>query len=169
MAKKTQTKATHTRKSGGRAARPATVAADALAARSAIPPELQEFLAHPAAPQGFVNRTPVSPEDLRRRLIDRGVRLTVSPDRLLASVNRVKPAAVPEEKLRLDIRSSVRALKPTLRRFHGAKLSLSWFPFPWLISSCADRFGYMSSAASEPPRNCHSTPRCKSSSATSAT
>jgi Animal haem peroxidase len=34
-----------------------------------------------------------------------------------------------------------------LRRFHGAKLSLSWFPFPGLISSCADRFGYMSSAA----------------------
>jgi hypothetical protein len=42
------------------------------------------------------------------------------------------------------VRSTVRALKPNLRRFHGAKLALSWFPFPGLISSCADRFGYMS-------------------------
>jgi heme peroxidase len=38
-------------------------------------------------------------------------------------------------------------LKPEFHRFHGTKLELSWFPFPALIASCADRFGYMSPAA----------------------
>jgi hypothetical protein len=100
MAKKTKT--TQTRKFRGKSARPAILATDALVVQSAIPPELQEFLAHPAAPKGFVNRTPVSAEELRQRLINRGLRPTVSPDRFLASVNRVKPdAAVPAEKLLL--------------------------------------------------------------------
>src|SRR4030095_11404 len=52
----------------------------------------------------------------------------------------------PVEKLPEEVKSSVRALAPQARRFHGAKLELSWFPFPPLISPCSDKFGYMSSA-----------------------
>ena len=43
-------------------------------------------------------------------------------ERLLASVNRIKPAPVPVEKLPEEIKASIRALKPEARRFHGVKL-----------------------------------------------
>jgi hypothetical protein len=75
------------------------------------------------------------------------VRPTVPLEKLLDSINRIKPAPVPVEKFPEEIKSSIRALKPEARRFHGAKLALSWFPFPSLVSSCANRFGYMSSVA----------------------
>ena len=126
MAKKTRKK-----KAASRSARRAVRDTETPAATTTMPAELQEFLAQPAAPKGFVNRNPLSAEDLRRRLIDKSVRPTVSPDRLAAAINRIKPrAAVPEERLPEEIRSTVRALKPELRRFHGVKIALSWFPFP---------------------------------------
>ncbi|WP_245485674.1 heme peroxidase family protein [Mesorhizobium sp. M5C.F.Ca.IN.020.29.1.1] len=65
----------------------------------------------------------------------------------MASANRIKPADLPAEKLPEDVKESILALKPGIRRFHGVKIPLYWFPFPWLSSACADRFGYMSSAA----------------------
>ena len=75
-----------------------------------------------------------TPGRCRRMLCGSGGRSTVPLDRLLASVNRVKAdAGAPEEKRPKEIRSSVRALKPEFHRFHGAKLELSWFPFPALI------------------------------------
>ena len=41
----------------------------------------------------------------------------------------------------------VKALEPPIKRFHGMKVPLYWFP-PFLIKSpCADKFGYMFSAA----------------------
>jgi hypothetical protein len=41
----------------------------------------------------------------------------------------------------------LRALEPPLKRFHGTRVPLLWFP-PWLIfSPCADKFGYMFSAS----------------------
>ena len=75
------------------------------------------------------------------------LRPTVSLEQLLASANRIKPADLPVEKLPEDVKESIPALKPGIRRFHGVKIPLYWFPFPWLSSACADRFGYMSSAA----------------------
>jgi hypothetical protein len=107
---------------------------------------VREFLDRTAIPKDFVNSQPVALVDLRKRINEIKLAPTVSVEQLLASVNRIKPASVPEEKLPRDVRESVRALKPELRRFHGAKIELSWFPFPWLASSCADKFGYMSSA-----------------------
>ena len=66
----------------------------------------------------------------------------------MESVNRIKrDAGQPVAKMPEEIQSSLRALKPEQRRFHGSKISLTWFPFPWLASPCADKFGYMSSAA----------------------
>ena len=133
-------------KTPAKAPRP-TATAESPMATTTIPEPLREFLKQTPTPKGFVNPRPLSADDLRKRLIDLNLRPTVPLDRLLASINRVKPdAGVPEEKRPEEIRSSVRALKPEFHRFHGAKLALSWFPFPALISSCADRFGYMSPA-----------------------
>jgi hypothetical protein len=118
------------------------------AATTTVPTELQDFLRQTATPRGFVNSNPISADDLRRRLIELGLRPTVPYDRLVAAVNRVKPNMGVSEKARPEeVRNSVRALRPGLHRFHGAKLALTWFPFPALIASCADRFGYMSSTA----------------------
>src|SRR3954451_20242008 len=112
------------------------------AATTGIPPALQKYLKESATPKGFVNPKPVSVADIRKRLNELNIRTSVPIDRLRDVINRIKPdAGVPEEKRPEDIRSSERALKPELRRFHGAKLALSWFPFLPLISSCADRFG----------------------------
>ena len=87
-------------------------------------------------------------EELTRRIRTLDVRPTVDHDRLLAAVNRIRPeAAVPVAKLPEDIRSSLQALRPGVRRLHGAKVSLGWFPGPAITSPCADMFGYMSPPA----------------------
>ena len=55
--------------------------------------------------------------------------------------DRDVPTVSPEKK------EAIAALSPDAKRFHGAKVSLRWFP-PWLWRGrCGDRFGYMSSAA----------------------
>jgi len=41
---------------------------------------------------------------------------------------------------------SVRALRPDLKRFHGAKVALSYFPQSQVNSACADKYGYMAPA-----------------------
>ena len=41
----------------------------------------------------------------------------------------------------------VKALEPPLKRFHGMKVPLDWFPPGLIQSPCADKFGYMFSAA----------------------
>jgi hypothetical protein len=122
-------------------------AADIPAATSNIPAQLQKFLKQTSIPNGFVNSKQLTLLDLRKRINELNLRVTVPLEQLLDSVNRIKPAPAPVERLPEEIKSSIRALRPQARRFHGAKLELSWFPFPTLISSCADRFGYMSSVA----------------------
>ena len=110
-----------------------------------IPAPLQEFLKNTSIPRGFVNAKSMKLVDLRKRVQEMNVRPTVPLDRLLATISHIKPAVRPTDKLPEEIKASVRALKPEVRRFHGAKLALTWFPFPWVTSACADRFGYMSS------------------------
>jgi hypothetical protein len=85
--------------------------------------------------------------DLRRRLTETELELTVPVDEVLNTINRIKPARTPVEKFPEDIRASLLTLKPRIKRFHGIKIPLYWFPFPWITSACADRFGYMSSVA----------------------
>jgi hypothetical protein len=138
-------KKTRTKKTPAKTPRPTSPKDENPSASSPIPAVLQAFLKQTATPKGFVNPKPLSADDLRKRVIELSLRPTVPADRFLASVNRVKSdAGVAEEKRPEEVRSTVRALKPEFHRFHGAKLALSWFPFPALISSCADRFGYMS-------------------------
>ncbi|MEW6157841.1 MAG: heme peroxidase family protein [Verrucomicrobiota bacterium] len=123
----------------------ANLSAETPAIATTIPLALKEFLDKPAARKGFVNSKAISAADMRKRLLDLNVKPTVNLDRFVASANRINPEPdVPESKRPEELRGSIRALKPEARRFHGAKLALSWFPFPVLVSSCADRFGYMS-------------------------
>src|ERR1044072_140178 len=42
---------------------------------------------------------------------------------------------------------SIRALRPDLKRFHGAKLSLAYFPQSQVSSPSADKYGYIAPAA----------------------
>ncbi len=122
-------------------------AAEMPAATSGIPEQVREFLGQTSIPRGFVRSKQLTLLELRKRVNEVSLRPTVALDQLLASVNRIKPAPVPVEKLPEDVKESIPALKPTSRRFHGVKIPLYWFPFPWLSSACADRFGYMSSPA----------------------
>lgn len=117
------------------------------AATAEIPEPVREFLRATSIPKDFVNKKPLALADLRKRVTDDNLRLTVPLERLLISVNHIKPAEFPVAKFPEDVKESIPALKPGIRRFHGVKIPLYWFPLPWLSSSCADRFGYMSSAA----------------------
>jgi Animal haem peroxidase len=114
----------------------------------AIPARLLALLKETAAPKRFVNPAPVSVRQLRERLAELNLKPSVPVERLVETVNRIKPdVGRPVTKMPEEIQTSLRALKPEQRRFHGSKISLTWFPFPWLASPCADKFGYMSSAA----------------------
>jgi hypothetical protein len=54
-----------------------------------------------------------------------------------------QPEPLPPE----SIMKSLPALEPPVKRYHGIKVPIRWFP-GWLIASpCADKFGYMFSAA----------------------
>lgn len=44
----------------------------------------------------------------------------------------------------IDRKVSLASLRDSDVRFHGTKLSLSWFPWPMVHSKCSDMFGYMS-------------------------
>jgi Animal haem peroxidase len=67
---------------------------------------------------------------------------------LLKAVNRINPAALlPLKKLPEEVRASMTALAPANKRFHGVKASLDWFPGTTLVSPCANKFGYLSTAA----------------------
>jgi len=46
-------------------------------------------------------------------------------------------------KLPSDVRASLRFMKKDVKRFHGAKASLAWFPWRFRFSRCRNRFGYM--------------------------
>jgi hypothetical protein len=127
--------------------RTARSAEEIPAATSDIPVQVKDFLTHTSVPRGFINRKQVKLLELRNRVIELNVRPTVPLEKLLDSVNRIQPAPTPIEQLPQDIKESLPALKPRVRRFHGIKIPLYWFPFPWLTSICADRFGYMSTAA----------------------
>lgn len=88
----------------------------------------------------------ISPNELRRRLSESGGKSGGDAATLLRAVNRVDPkSAVPMDRIPAEVRASISALKHESRRFHGARLSLAWFPWSWLRSPCADKFGYMSS------------------------
>jgi len=85
---------------------------------------------------------------LENRVLELNIRPSVEAKKLLSIVNKINPKALlPIEKMPEDMRKSLQVLKPGTRRFHGIKLNLGYFPFPLIKSVCADKFGYLSSAA----------------------
>ena len=106
------------------------------------------MLATPIAPKRFKNPSPMTLDVLRRRLKELKVTASVDPKRLLETLNKINPkAGTSIQKMPDEVRASVAALKPGARRFHGTKISLAWFPFPWISAPCADKFGYLTPAA----------------------
>ncbi|WP_246706150.1 hypothetical protein [Rhizobium leguminosarum] len=87
----------------------------------------------------------MSPEEVSARVREFNLKPTVSGQQLYDAVNRISDATVPIAELPEDIRETIATLKPAIRSFHGAKMSLAWFTLLPLASPCADKFGYMSS------------------------
>lgn len=142
------TMATTQRTSVKRAVKPAPARIEKIPGSTArVPKQLKEYLESTSIPKDYVNPAKVLLPDLQRRVKNSKFMDRVPVEKLLDSVNRIKPAPAPEEDLPEEVRVSVRALEPGVRRFHGTKLELSWFPIPRVISPSSDRFGYMSSAA----------------------
>lgn len=111
-------------------------------------PTFEAQLTHSITQKNFVNPSPLKTEDLEKRLTEFKLKPRVNVKSILESVNKINPVPLlAQVNLPEDIRSSITALKPDIKRFHGAKLSLSWFPVPMVLSPCSDKFGYMSTAA----------------------
>jgi hypothetical protein len=75
--------------------------------------------------------------------IERSARAGVSAEVQAAALRMTGDAPVKESALPRDVKESTEALAPQAKRFHGAKVSLAWFPWKRLASDCADKFGYL--------------------------
>ena len=75
--------------------------------------------------------------------LERSFHAGVSAEVRAASRRMTGEAPVKESSLPRDVRESTEALAPQAKRFHGAKVSLAWFPWKRLASDCADKFGYL--------------------------
>ncbi len=94
------------------------------------------------------NPDPIRLNELKSRIQAFGLRPKTDLGQVLETVNRINPKAlIPFEQLPEDIRQTIQSLQQGTRRFHGAKFNLGYFPFPGVKSPCADKFGYLSSAA----------------------
>ena len=78
------------------------------ASASDIPDQVQRFLKEPAAPAGYRRSQRLSVADLRRRLIETDIELTVSADEVLDSINRLRPARLPVERFPEDLKEFLR-------------------------------------------------------------
>ena len=102
-------------------------------------------LTQTSIPKSFQNPKPIKLNELKKRVSELKLHFNTTDEKLLASANRINPDAhVPVEKLPQDLKTSLAALKPQARTFHGSKFSLAYFPFPMVASLCGDKFGYMS-------------------------
>jgi hypothetical protein len=85
-----------------------------------------------------------SAEDTRERLESAGAASGTTDSQVQAAAVRVAPkATVPVGQLPQEVRETNQALAKQAHRFHGAKVSLAWFPWRRLASPCADKFGYL--------------------------
>lgn len=104
---------------------------DPLALLAEIAPDyVIEQLLTPATVRRAAKRSSAERDGLRRRA--NALNIQVHPDDapVLDSINRINPKArVPVSALPVDVRQSLDALKPQVRRFHGSKFSLAQFPF----------------------------------------
>ena len=87
---------------------------------------------------------PANAADLVKSLKAKKIQFDIDPDKLLTALKKQKIVEPPLSQEPIDLQLSIQALKPAIKRFHGAKVSLGWFPGPALRSPCANKFGYMS-------------------------
>ena len=114
----------------------------------------QKAAANPSKVSPVLNS--LKPADLERRFSEFNIRPTVDSKKFLAAVNKINPIArMPMDKMPEEIKKTLVNLKPEAKRFHGAKMSLYWFPPSMVFSKCANRYGYMSTA---PVRNASKLP-----------
>jgi len=85
-----------------------------------------------------------SAKEIENVQIERNLKFTVPVKEIAAAAATVNTKAAPVSKLPEDVKKSIQSLKEGTRRFHGAKLAITWFPFPMVASECADKFGYIS-------------------------
>ncbi len=84
--------------------------------------------------------------ELSKRLKEFHVKPTVDIEKFAIALKRVNPKSLlPFEKQSIEIQESIKSLSSQTKRFHGAKIALSWFPFPMVFSPCSDKFGYLTS------------------------
>lgn len=85
-------------------------------------------------------------DQLSKRLTELKISKPQNLEKFAFAVKQINPnALVPIEKLPEDVRATLESLKNETKRFHGAKIALSWFPFPMRFSPCNDKFGYLTS------------------------
>lgn len=86
--------------------------------------------------------------DLEKQLSTLKIKIPAAKEKYLKAINVLRALpAMPFEAMPEEIKVSERNLRPEVKRFHGAKIALGWFPFQAISSPCADKFGYMSSVA----------------------
>ena len=91
---------------------------------------------------------PEKASELEKKVLANDIKLTVPIKKLLPSINKINPdALIPIDKMPEDIKKSIEALRPRVKRFHGIKVNLGYFPFPWIKSPCADKFCYLTPAS----------------------
>jgi len=116
------------------------------AARSNTPsrPEGAQNLPDYVVAQLFGPTSAIAPVRGRREaVVDRSLHPGLAA-RVQSAATRLRSTApVAEASLPRDVRATTDALTMQAHRFHGAKLSLAWFPWRRLASPCADMFGYL--------------------------
>jgi hypothetical protein len=86
--------------------------------------------------------------ELSRKVSELKIDLTVEPRQLAETIGRINPNALtPIARLPLDVRESLKKINTDVKRFHGAKLNLDWFPGHLIASPCANKYGYLTAAA----------------------
>ena len=109
-----------------------------------IPDDIKDYLKNTSIPKGFKKSKQISLEELRSRLIELNLKPKTSRKKLLRTINLIKPSTKPVDKMPKELPSSIRAMRSSFRRFHGARMSMPWFPLTGVLSKCANRFGYIS-------------------------
>ncbi len=83
--------------------------------------------------------------EFTKKLDDLKIIPTVELPRIAETISKINPNALPPIiKLPVDIREGIAKVNPdTVKRFHGVKLNLDWFPGGIVFSPCANKFGYL--------------------------
>jgi hypothetical protein len=139
-------KRARTVKSSGKAATKPAAAVAASEAVADLPDYVKAQLFGPSA-LSKRRAAGTQPDEARERIEAAGAPSGSVAGVVHAAAARVaaKPA-VSVKQLPRDVRETNQALAKQAHRFHGAKISLAWFPWRRLASPCADKFGYLTPA-----------------------